>query len=194
MDNKDKVLPIEKFEDLTDEECVKQILAGDKQKYRIIISRYEKKLVRYVTYLCYDSTLAEDVVQETFIKVYSNLNSFKSELKFSSWIYRIAHNEAMNAVKKFRFIPYDYDLVSLLIPSSSNVAEDYEKEEIVKNVNLYLQRIPLKYRQVLSLYYLEDKSYGEISDILRLPIGTVGTLLNRAKKKFKDLVKEEIEK
>ncbi|MBP9821113.1 RNA polymerase sigma factor, partial [Candidatus Saccharibacteria bacterium] len=86
--------------DLADEQIVQLVISGNKEKFGDIMERYEPKLMRYVVYLAHDEPMATDIVQETFIKSYKNLKSYNPKYKFSSWIYRIAHNEAMNAVKR----------------------------------------------------------------------------------------------
>ena len=163
----------------TDEELVELVRDGDKELYAHIIQRYQTKLMRYAQYLVGDYDRASDVVQEGFIKAYVNLNSFDTVKKFSSWIYRIIHNEAMNMVdkhKKHISLEYDSDL-----DSGINMDDLYIKEEIVIHARECLEQMDLIYREPLSLYYLEDKSYNEISYILRLPMGTVATRINRAK-------------
>jgi len=181
------------IETVTDENLVKNIQKGEKSLYSELIVRYQDKLLRYVRYLTNSSEYSDDIVQESFIKVYKNINSFKTEMKFSSWIYRIAHNETINRVKKinFGFLSFGDDLSEDLFPDSSNIEADYEKEETVKKIDFTLDKLPLKYRDALTLYYIEDKSYEEISDILRISVGTVGTLIRRGKKKMKDLLIKE---
>jgi len=163
----------------TDEQLVDEVRSNDQELYSHIVDRYQAKLMRYANYLIFDEHIATDVVQETFIKVFVNLNSFDTRKKFSSWIYRIAHNEAMNSVKKYhRESPFspDFDL-----PSSEDIEGEFTKKEIINKTQECLTQMPITYSEPLALYYLEDKSYDEISDILRLPIGTVGTRINRAK-------------
>ena len=91
-----------KHPDDTDESIVAKITAGDVGAYAEIMNRYEPKLHPYVTYLIHNQTMADDIVQDTFIKAYRNLRGFNLKYKFSSWVYRNAHNEAMNAIKKER--------------------------------------------------------------------------------------------
>jgi len=171
----------------TDEQIVLIILNGDNEAYEEIIKRYENKLIRYIKYLVPKTDDAEDIVQTTFIKAYENLNNFKQEYKFSSWIYRIAHNEAINRLKKKyqeTFFP-DFDLISL---SSKETPEtEYEKKELASTLMKCLNMLPVKYRGVLTLYYLEDKQYEDISIILKIPKGTVATRINRAKAKLKEI-------
>jgi len=168
----------------SDEEIVKKVIAGDKLAYENIIERYQAKLVRYVSYLLKDNTEAEDVVQDTFIKAYMNLNSLNLSKKFSSWIYRIAHNESVNKLIKRKWISnFDFELFS----TDLSVEEHFEKEEIKNWIALCLDKVDIKYKEPLVLYYLEDKSYDEISTILRIPVGTVGTRINRGKKLLKTI-------
>ena len=164
---------------LSDEEVVEITRTKNKEAYSEIIKRYQGKLMRYAKYLVNDNERASDVVQDAFIKAYINLNSFDTKRKFSSWIYRIVHNEAVNLINKYKkekplFENIDFD-------SGINIEEEYTQNEVRKMVKNCLEEMSLLYREPLSLYYLEEKSYKEISDILRIPIGTVGTRINRAK-------------
>lgn len=164
---------------LSDEEVVEITRTKNKEAYAEIIKRYQEKLMRYAKYLMNDNDKAADVVQDAFIKTYINLNSFDTKRKFSSWIYRIVHNEAMNLINKHKkerplFDNIDFD-------SGVNIEKEYTQNEIRKMVRNCLEEMSLLYREPLSLYFLEEKSYSEISDILRIPIGTVGTRINRAK-------------
>lgn len=122
---------------------------------------------------------ATDIVQNAFIKAFMNLNGFDIEKKFSSWIYRIVHNEAVNILaKRKNELPI---LENMNFESEESIEDDLSKEETKEKVNKCLSHMPLKYAEPISLFFLEEKSYEEISDILRIPIGTVGTRINRAK-------------
>lgn len=173
---------------MTDEELVKIIRTKDQELYSEVVKKYQDKLYRYVFNIVYDDPRATDIVQQTFIKAFVNLNGFDIKKSFSSWIYRIAHNEAMNLIKKYKkevsILP-DFD-----IPSANNVEEEYVKEETVIEVKRCLKDVPILYSEPLSLFYLEDKSYEEISDILRLPTSTVGTRISRAKLLMKEICKK----
>jgi len=169
----------------SDEEIVEQVRSKDQELYSVIIGRYQKKLLRYATNLLNDENKAVDVVQASFIKAFINLNSFDAKKKFSSWIYRIVHNEAMNIAKKFKkevMIPENIDF-----KSDENIEDNYEQKEIVDMVGKCLGQLPLMYSEPLTLRYIEDKSYDEISDILRIPAGTVATRISRAKILMKNI-------
>jgi RNA polymerase sigma-70 factor, ECF subfamily len=174
---------------MTDEELIVKIRKLDKELYKEIVERYEDKLLRYIKYLTQDEALSMDILQDTFIKAYQNLNSFDENKKFSSWIYRIAHNEAVNKMKKrsHEVFNIDFELLGDLIPQSTSPEHEYEKLEVVNNVRECLYKLPLKYREILTLYYLDDRSYEEISDILKISMGTVATRINRGKNRIRNL-------
>ena len=175
-------------EELTDEQIVVKTISEDKEYFAMIIDRYEEKLLRYANYLIKDEYKAVDVVQESFIKAYSNLNGFTPTKKFSSWIYRIVHNQSMNIIKKYLKetpIPENFDL-----KSDENIEEEFEKKEIINMVKLCLNQIPLIYSEPLTLFYIDGKSYEEISDILQIPMGTVATRISRAKLLMKKLCQQ----
>jgi RNA polymerase sigma-70 factor, ECF subfamily len=175
-----------KIIDLSDEQVVELVKNKNKEYFSIIVDRYEIKLIRYAKYLINDSDQAQDVVQSSFLKAYVNLNSFNESKKFSSWIYRIVHNEAINLIKKLRKeVKLDFD-----IEIENNSEEEFDKKEIKNMVNKCISNMPVKYSEILILYYLEDKSYEEISDILRIPMGTVAVRLNRGRGMMKKICRK----
>lgn len=183
-------------EEKTDEEIV--ILALDNQVYfATLIERYEKKLMAYVLRISnFSIEEAEDVLQEVFIKVYTNLNAFDPDLKFSSWIYRITHNQVVSMHRKAQARPQgdsidaDEELLRKLA-SSFDTSNEANIELLKENINKILNKIDAKYREVLVLRFLEEKDYKEISDIIKKPMGTVATLLNRAKTAFRKEMKKQ---
>ena len=176
----------------TDEELVILILE-DQDVFYYLIKRYEKKLLNYVLRISNTShENAEDILQEVFIKIYRNLNGFDTDLKFSSWAYRITHNETMSHFRKkqskLKITSIDdnenNNLINLL-KSSLDVKKDFSSKEVSEKVRNTINLLPSKYSEILVLRYLEEKDYQEISDILQIPMGTVATLVSRAKTKFK---------
>lgn len=171
----------------SDEEIVKYTLK-DKDVYWHLIHRYEAKLLRYIRRSTNANEQdAEDILQDVFIKAYQNLNDFDTSLKFSSWIYRICHNEIINYWRKSS----RQGAVHLeLFENDARMAnhEPLWKELEIKldkaKIDVIFEKMPLKYRDVLILRFLEEKNYQEMSDILKMPVGTVGTMLLRAKKVF----------
>jgi len=167
------------FDRLSDEELVELVRSKDQELYRELVRRYQDKLLRYANYLLYDEEPAADVVQEAFIKAFVNLKGFNTKKKFSSWIYRIVHNEAINALK----------WLERTLPSEDDLENDFLRKEEEEHTRRSLEKLPLEYREPLALFYFEERSYDEMSDILRVPIGTVGTRISRGKKLLRGILK-----
>lgn len=188
---------VKKDQILSDNELVLVVREKNPERYGEIIERYQGKLFAYLYRLIGNRDEAEDLLQDVFIKAYKNLHSYDVSRKFSSWVYRIAHNEAVNHIKRKslkRFISWE-DISStrdkLVSQSTEDGADDaWLRKEAITEVDDALKRLPIKYRQVLLLRYFSDKSYEEIGEILGKPVNTVGTLINRAKKNLA----EEMEK
>lgn len=164
-----------------------------------LVDRYEKKLKKYVHRLTgLDAESIEDILQEAFIKVYVNLNDYDPSYSFSSWAYRITHNEAINYLrknKKISTLPLETDdeeTASLIqvLKSEIDVAQEISRKDQVERIRKTIGMLPEKYREVLILRYMEDLNYEEISDVLRMPIGTVAVTINRAKEKFKQIAEK----
>jgi len=154
-----------------------------------IVQKYEKPLLRYLLRISNVSLEeAEDLLQEIFIKVYQNLWDFDESLKFSSWIYRIAHNETISAwrkkISRGKKINLEKAEAAQLLHSTLDIAAQVDDQFLVESVREILRDLLPKYREVLVLRFLENKDYSEISDILRRPMGSVATLISRAKKHF----------
>lgn len=172
----------------TDNELVGLSLK-DPDKFLYLLKRYEDKLLRYIIRISkFSREDAEDVLQEVFIKTYYNLNGFDSSLKFSSWIYRIAHNEAVSAIRKKVARPTIH-LEARELERFGDVFEitkDMDTKIDRKIIDEVLSKLDEKYREVLVLRFLDEKDYIEISDILKKPVSTVGNLILRGKKIFKE--------
>ena len=186
----------EDCEGKTDEELVALTLK-DQNFFACLVERYEPKLMRYIRRISAATQEdAEDLLQDVFLKVYRNLNDFDPSLKFSSWIYRIAHNQVISSWRKSKTRPQvlkfeaDEDFLKF-IASDVDLAGDTERKFSGEEVREFLKRLDEKYREVLVLKFLEEKDYQEISDILEKPLGTVATLINRAKKQFKKIAEEK---
>jgi len=180
----------------TDEELVALTLK-DQDFFSCLLEKYEPKLMRYIRRISAATREdAEDLLQEIFIKVYRNLNDFDQSLKFSSWIYRIAHNQVVSNWRKTKSRPSvlkfeaDEDFLKF-IAAEEDVAGDIERKFTGEEVRRIINELDDKYKEILVLKFLEGKDYQEISDILQKPLGTVATLINRAKKQFAKIVEEQ---
>ena len=181
------------FNSMSDNDLVILVRTKDKEKYEHVVERYQAKLLRYVKTIVHDEEKSKDVVQNTFIKAFVNLNSFNEKKQFSSWIYRIAHNESINFIKKHskEFNPDDESWFDTIVSDQKAIEEIYDSKVKRENIIKTIKQINSKYRDPLWLHYFDGKSYQEISDILRLPVATVGTRISRAKSQLKDKLEQE---
>lgn len=173
----------------SDEELAACLLV-DQSCFLALMQRYEPKLLAYIFRISSAThEEAEDILQDVFIKVYKNINFFDSGLKFSSWIYRITHNEVISNFRKKSARPQlvgkglDDDLIER-IASDFDVIEEIDAKQTKEMVVELINNLSDKYREVMVLKFLEEKDYKEISDILKKPMGTVATLISRAKKQI----------
>jgi RNA polymerase sigma-70 factor (ECF subfamily) len=171
-----------------DEEITAMVQSGDLESFSFLVGRYENKIKRYARKFISNTEDINDITQEIFIKTYINIKSFDVDKKFSSWIYRIAHNELINALKKRDRNPLLFFDADTLFPHPISKEETDKKtirDEIKKSINKCLDQIPPKYREPLVLFYMEELDYGEIADIMRVPVSTVGVRLKRGRRMLK---------
>ncbi len=177
----------------SDEELVTLTLENQ-SNFSFLVNRYQEKLNRYVNRLSsLSAEEAEDLLQNIFIKAYLNLNDFDGRLKFSSWLYRIAHNETIDNYRRHQARPQLLDIDI----SESHVKEiageidlfsDLARQEIKIIIQEAISSLDYKLREVLILKFIEEKDYREISDIIRKPMGTVASRLNKAKIELRKLL------
>ena len=166
------------------------VLSLDNQEYYYcLMKRYEIPLMNYVRKLSgLNQSDVEDVLQEVFILAYQNLNDYDRQFKFSSWVYRIAHNQTVSMLRKktknYQDISWDEHDLDQLVQSDFDIEQSLFQKMDYRNLLQNIDTLPLKYKEVLLLKFIEEKDYQEISDILRKPMGTIGTLINRAKKRL----------
>jgi RNA polymerase sigma-70 factor (ECF subfamily) len=178
---------------LSEQEIVQKCLL-DVDYLSCLYERYERKLLSYIGHISSIShDQAEDILQESFIKIWRNIHSYDPSIKLSSWIYRIVHNETISQWRKntgsgkIAFVEMSYQLIG-------EITEDFNIPELndagIQSTHRVLKEMPIKYKEVLVLKYFEKLNYEEISDILKIPEGTVATRLNRAKKAFLSTAKK----
>lgn len=174
--------------DQRDEELMARV-PNERELLGCLIDRYEEKLRRYLRRIMPGlGDECDDVLQEIFLKLYVNARGYDPELPFSSWLYRIAHNEAVSWLRKKQARPQTVDLGEDDIhtfgesfdESRTHTEATLARDEVAR----VLAELSDIHRTVLVLRYLEGKSYEDISDILAVPPGTVATLIHRAKKSF----------
>jgi RNA polymerase sigma-70 factor (ECF subfamily) len=174
----------------SDEKITSLIQAGNINLFEILVLRYEKKIMRYGRKFLSNYEDIEDTVQEIFLKTYKNIKSFDTKRKFSTWLYRIAHNEFVNVLKKRKKSPLSFFNFDTFLPQQAivnDIHQDLFNKEIRQKLDSILNKLDPRYREPIILYYFEEMNYKEISEIMRMPISTVGVRIKRAKEKIKSI-------
>ncbi len=181
---------IEAYSDKSDEELAKLSLESS-DHFAELINRYESKLRRYLRRLSsWKDDDLDDVLQEVFISAYRHLASFDEKLSFSAWIYRIAHNRLISSWRKRQARPQVEELDDLAwerIAADTEIAEEVDKGLTRERVMKIMSLMKPEQAEIISLKFLEGRSYEEISDIMRKPLGSVASLMHHSKKSFKRL-------
>ncbi|MDH3493491.1 MAG: sigma-70 family RNA polymerase sigma factor [Acidobacteriota bacterium] len=179
---------------LTDLELISASLRGRESGFEGLVQRYQRPIVGYVYRMLSDYDAALDVTQEVFIKVYNSLDRYSSDYKFSTWLYRIAHNAAIDHIrrnsKKEQSLETEGEegTYQLQIESPRPTPEDdREKSEWRKEIESVVKCLPAVYRELIILRHGEDLSYGEIAEITDLPLGTVKNRLFRAREMMREM-------
>jgi len=172
------------MEHLNDETLARAAQGGDTEAFGALVERYQAKMMRYARRFMRTPEDAEDAVQEVFLKAFENLQSFDSERRFSPWIYRIAHNTFINALKKKGKDPLPFFDPDTLFPhpiAAERPDREHDARELKEAFEKEFERLPATYREPLYLYYYEALSYKEIADVLKIPLSTVGVRIMRGK-------------
>lgn len=180
-----------------DKKTIRDFRSGENEQFGDLAERYRQKILFYLWHLVGSKEEAEDILQDVLMKVYKSMDRFDNRKHFSSWIYRIAHNEAINHLKhrnRARSISWE-DIVNVKDRLETSDHEDSPQERWVRSerrieVRQALQKLPQRYREVLLLRYYFEKSYEEIAEIIDKPRNTVGTLISRAKSKLVEVLRE----
>jgi len=179
------------FSKYSDEQLV-ALSVEEEVAFSTLVDRYEERLRRYIQRIsAFGEEEVEELLQDTFLAVWKNIRGFDGRVKFSSWIYRIAHNQTISLFRKFKTRGQDKAVEltpELYLPTSEDFADNFDSRIDAAMIQTALQEISTKYREVLVLRFFEDLSYDEMADILKCPIGTVSTLVARARKKFRVVV------
>jgi RNA polymerase sigma-70 factor (ECF subfamily) len=188
----------------TDEELIFNFQQGDIHAFEEIVRRYKDPLYNFTNRLLGDSIFSEDIVQETFLRVYRNKHRYHQIAKFSTWIYTIASNLAKTELRRRKIRKFfsisskgtderDYDLPDLTSDVEKEIDGVIKNEIILREINA----LPAHFRQAVLLRDVQDLSYDEISVILSVPLGTVKSRVNRGRsrlqKKLRFLISEESE-
>jgi RNA polymerase sigma-70 factor (ECF subfamily) len=191
-----KVIPLK---ELGDSELVAAFLAGEKRGFNELVARYHVRLLNFIYRTIGDRERAEDLVQETFVRVYRHLHRFDQTKKFSTWAYTIAGNLAKNELRNrsrnplvlFQTIKKHWEADHRPLEWEDNTYRPddlFRKRHLKQMVDKAVSQLPEHHRMVFVLRELEGKTYEEISEITGVNLGTVKSRLNRARNNFAQLI------
>lgn len=181
-----------------DSELVRESLQGKEKAFGELVDRYRARIFSFILRMVKNHEEANDVAQEVFVKLYRSLDTYDPSRNFSSWLFKIAQNMAIDHLRKQRT-----DIVSLDEPmetetseyriqvASSNLSPDRELEglEVGEALEVAIEELEPSYRSAILLRHVEGRSYDEIADILELPLGTVKTYIFRARRMLRERLK-----
>lgn len=181
-----------------DNELIEAYLFGDEKSLEVLIKDYIKPIFGFVFRYVGDVSVAEDITQETFVKVWRNIKKFDKNKSFKTWIFSIAKNTAIDFLKKKKAVPFsEFDdeageniIEAALADPAPLPPEIFEKKEIARILESAISGLPLKYRAVLLLRYSNDFTFQEIAESLEKPIDTVKSQYRRALIALRKLLKD----
>jgi len=189
-----KAIALNNIQSLTDVELIAKAISGREDGFEELVRRYQRPITNYVFRMLNDYDASLDVTQEVFIKVYHSLSRYSSEYKFSTWLYRIAHNAAIDYIR--RRSPNQQSIETenkdgayqLQIESPNPTPEqERERSEWRTEIEAVVKCLPAVYRELILLRHAQDLSYDEIAEITNLPLGTVKNRLFRAREMMREI-------
>jgi len=184
--------------DRTDQEVVALAKQGSELAFRELVRRYERPVFSLIYRMVRNKELAEDLSQETFIKVLNAIGTYRPEFKFSSWVFKIANNASIDHLRKRELntlslegsphaqTPEMIEATALQISErGESQLEEVENRELGRSIEAAIDQLRPEYRSCILLRHVEGRSYEEIAEILNLPLGTVKTYIHRARNELR---------
>ena len=192
-----KSLILDNIRQVSDADLVTTAISGGEASFEELVRRYQRPIVSYVYRIVGDYESSLDVTQEVFIKVYNSLDRYSCDFKFSTWLYRIAHNAAIDHLRRNFINAYSLETENtdgtyqIQIESPEPTPEQHrQRSEWRVEIDLIVKKLPAAYRELITLRHARDLSYDEIADITGLPLGTVKNRLFRAREMMRGLLIE----
>ncbi len=183
-----ETLNLDEIRRLSDTELVATAISGRTDSFETLVSRYQRPITSYVFRIVGDYDAALDVSQEVFIKLYNSMEKYCPDYRFSTWLYKIAHNAAIDHIRRRPKNEESLEVENSVGDSSprfsSNVCSperDRERSEWRRGIDDAISRLPVSYRELIELRHAKELSYDEIAEITSLPLGTVKNRLFRAR-------------
>jgi RNA polymerase sigma-70 factor (ECF subfamily) len=178
---------------LSDQEIIDSVRKGNQADYSIIVDRYKDKAFSLLRRMLKNEFDAEEVLQDCYLKAYHSLGNFKGESKFSTWFYRIVYNTALTklASKKRKIESEMSSLDDHLNLENGNDFIVSEKEDLTKFIYNLVNRLPERHSAIISMFYLDEMSCEEISEVMNITISNVKVMLHRSRNALKDLIMKD---
>lgn len=182
---------------LTDDRLVARVQAGDQSAYTVLVERYADYVFTIAVRIIGDEDDAADIAQETFARAYKAIGRFRGDSKFSSWLYRIATNRALTHLKRKKRRPQTVDIDlgahieadALTSDNRDDPGQRVLDDEFRRAMRDAVSKLPVQYRTVITLFYLEERSYKEVAETLGIPMGTLKTHLHRGRAMLREVLK-----
>ena len=182
---------------MNDAELVQQVLNGNNNAFRFLVAKHQRLVAHIVGRIVQQEEDLEDVCQEVFIKVFRKIKYFRGDSRLSTWIAKVAYNTSISYIRRRKQIENSYDEQPLLIAAEKDESLNQkvvEREEAKKYLTQFIEKLPVQYKTVLTLFHLEEFSYREIEEITGMPEGTIKSYLSRARKLLKVQLERMAEK
>ncbi|MGK0485649.1 MAG: RNA polymerase sigma-70 factor (ECF subfamily) [Myxococcota bacterium] len=190
--------------ELSDQEVVLRARDGDHGAFRVLVKRHESRVYALAMRILHDPEWAQDAVQESFLKAYRSIRKFEGRAAFSTWMYRLTYNQCLDmkrADKSGRYVDWDEERTAIseeskvsgqsLSSSIRGPGEEVERGELREQLGKAIETLPEAIRQTLVMREIDGLPYGEIAELLKIPKGTVMSRLFHARKRLKEVLREQ---
>jgi RNA polymerase sigma-70 factor (ECF subfamily) len=181
-----------------EQDLIRESSQGDRESFRVLVERYQNRMLRLVSQIVHSREDAEDIVQESFVKAYASLGSFRQQSSFYTWLYRIAFNLAIDWKRraarrggdKYELGDIDQGKVTAAVPQAETPSDQIYRKEQSKLISAALEQLSEEHRSVIVLREVDGLSYEEIAKVTNSSIGTVMSRLHYARKKLQVALQE----
>lgn len=175
---------------LSDQEIIDSVRKGNSSDYSILVNRYKNKAFSMLKRMLKNEFDAEEILQDCFLKAYKSLNNFKSEAKFSTWFYRIVYNSALTKLSSHKRRT-ETEMTS--VEDHINLESEYNSNEIEKMdvnqlIHKTISKLPERYSAIITMFYLNEMTIDEISEVMGISISNVKVMLFRSRNALRDLI------
>jgi RNA polymerase sigma-70 factor, ECF subfamily len=182
------------MEELTDLQLIEEVRNGKRRAFTELMRRYQQRVYWAARRIVGTHEDADDIAQETFVKAYTALGDFRGESSFFTWLYRIAVNLSLNAVRKRQVVSYlrENDIINRFFPASDDPSREVEFKETESRLQEAIARLPEKQRAVFVMRYFDEMSYEEISEVMKTSVGGLKANYFHALRKVREYMTNEI--